>query len=95
MYTTKGKNKKLDRITMLIGIGMPIVTLPQLYTVLTSSNLQGVSLITWLFYAIQAGVFAVFGVKHREKPLVITYVPLFIIEFAIVVGLIIHRSWLR
>lgn len=91
MYTTKGKNKNLDKLTMFIGICMPLVTLPQLYTVLTSSNLQGVSLITWIFYTIQAGIFAVFGVKHREKPLVITYIPLFIVELGLVVGLIAHR----
>jgi hypothetical protein len=93
MYTTKGKNKKLDRVTLLIGICMPLVTLPQLYTVLTAQDLQGVSVITWLFYTLQAGVFAVFGIKHKEKPLIITYIPLFFIEFGIVLGLIGRRFY--
>jgi uncharacterized protein with PQ loop repeat len=91
MYTTKGKNKKLDRWTMIIGLCVPIVTLPQLYSVLTASNLQGVSLATWSLYAVQAAVFYAFGVKHKEKPLVFTYVPLFIVQFCIVATLVIRK----
>lgn len=91
MYVTKNKNQSIDRLTMLIGIGMPIVTLPQLYTVLTADNLQGVSLITWSFYTIQAGIFAIFSIKHKEKPLIITYIPLFFIELAIVIGIIMRE----
>jgi len=82
------ENKNLDKLTTIVGVCMPIVTIPQLYTVLTADNLHGVSLITWSFYMIQAGIFAVFGVKHKEKPLVVTYIPLFIIELGIVLGLL-------
>jgi len=71
---------------------MPIVTLPQLYTVLTSNDLKGVSLITWSFYTLQAGIFAVFSIKHNERPLVITYIPLFVIEFGIVIGLLLRQQ---
>lgn len=91
MYTTKGKNKKVDRITMLIGICMPLITLPQLFSVWRADNLEGVSLITWSFFALQAGVFAIFGIKHKEKPLIVTYIPLFIVEFSIAIGLIFRR----
>ena len=91
MYTTNGTNKNLDRLTMLIGICMPIVTLPQLFIVLTSHDLHGVSLVTWAFYTLQAGIFAMFGIKHKEKPLIVTYIPLFIIELGIVIGLVAHR----
>lgn len=90
MYTRKNKNKSIDRLTTVIGICMPIVTLPQLYSVLTTTNLQGVSLITWSFYALQAGIFAIFGIKHKETPLIITYVPLFLIELVIVIALIVR-----
>lgn len=91
MYKTKNKNKKLDKWTTIVGLCVPIVTLPQLYTVLTADSLEGVSLITWAFYTAQAGLFGVFGVKHKEKPLVYTYVPLFIIQFAIVATLIVRK----
>ena len=88
MYVRKSKNKNLDKLTTVVGICMPIVTLPQLYSVVKASDLRGVSLITWSFYALQAGIFAIFSIKHKEKPLVITYIPLFIIELGIVVALL-------
>ena len=91
MYTTKGKNKKLDKVTMFVGLCVPLVTLPQLYTVLTANNLQGASLFTWSFYSMQAALFAYFGIKHKEKPLIFTYIPLFVVQFAIVLTLLCRK----
>lgn len=90
MYVKKTKNKNLDNLTTIVGICMPLVTIPQLYSVITADDLQGVSLITWSFYTLQAGIFAIFSIKHKEKPLVITYIPLFVIEACIVVALILR-----
>ena len=87
MAKPKNKTKNLDRVTLLIGLCMPIVTLPQLYSVIKASNIHGVSFITWLFYTVQAGIFALFAVKHKERPLIFTYAPLFLIEVGIVVVL--------
>lgn len=80
-------NKNLDKVTTIVGITVPLVTLPQLYSVITADNLQGVSTFTWTFYTLQAGIFAIFSIKHKEKPLIITYVPLFFIELGIVIAL--------
>ena len=91
MYVTKRKNKEIDRATSIIGICMPIITLPQLISIWRAESLQGVSLITWAFFTLQAGIFAVFGIKHKEKPLIITYVPLFIVELGIVIGIILKQ----
>lgn len=90
MYTTKGKNKNVDRATMVIGLCMPLVTIPQLLAVWTASNLEGVSLATWVFYMFQGIVFTVFGIKHKEKPLIYTYIPMTIIELGIVVALLVR-----
>lgn len=90
MYTTKGKNKNLDRITMAFGLGLPLVTIPQLITVWTAKSLEGVSLTTWLFYTIQGLVFTIFGIKHKEKPLIYTYIPMTIVEIGIVTALLVR-----
>lgn len=75
---------------MLIGLGMPIVSIPQLITALTTSDVHSISLITWAYFTFQAGVFAIFSIKHKEKPLVITYIPLFVIQLAIVVTILVR-----
>ena len=88
MYIKRNKNKNVDRVTLIVGMCLPLVTLPQLYTILKTKQSQNISLLTWAFFTIQAGIFAWFAIKHKEKPLIITYIPLFIIELGIVIGII-------
>ena len=78
-------------MTMAIGMCMPLVTLPQFYDVWVNQQSKGVSLLTWTFFTIQAGIFGLFAIRHRERPLVITYIPLFFIELGIVIGLLYHH----
>ena len=91
MYVKRNKNKKVDRITMIVGMCLPLVTIPQLYTVLKTKQSQNISLLTWSFFTLQAGIFAWFAIKHKEKPLIITYIPLFLIELSLVVAIIYYR----
>lgn len=90
MKIVKHKNNKppLDTITYVVGFLTPIFTLPQMYTVLIRDETAGVSLATWSFYLLSSTLFAVFGIKHKEKLLIITYVPFVIIEALIVIGLL-------
>ena len=38
MAKTKNKNRDLDRLTLAIGLCMPIVTIPQLYNVIKAPD---------------------------------------------------------
>lgn len=86
----KNQNKKIDTFTTVIGLGLPIVTIVQLYSVVTAPDISSVSLITWAYFTFQAGVFAVFGIKHMQRPLIITYIPLFLIQLGIVMTVIVR-----
>lgn len=90
MSKTKNQNKNIDTLTTIIGLGMPLVTLAQLYSVITVADIRSVSLITWTYFTFQAGVFAIFSIKHRQRPLVLTYIPLFIIQLGIVITIIVR-----
>jgi hypothetical protein len=87
---SKNQNKQIDILTTAIGLGMPIVSLVQLYSVLTVSDIKSVSLVTWAYFTFQAGVFAIFSIKHHQKPLIITYIPLFIIQLGIVATILLR-----
>lgn len=88
----KQKLKSLDRLTYAAGILLPIFTIPQAYTVLVQGQTEGVSLFTWSFYLVSSTLFAIFGIYHKERLLMITYIPFVIIEAAIVVGILINQS---
>jgi len=87
---TKGKNRSLDRLTYVTGIMLPVLTIPQAYMVIMEKETSGVSLLTWSFYLFASLLFAVYGVIHRERLLMMTYFPFTIIEGAIVAGLLLQ-----
>jgi uncharacterized protein with PQ loop repeat len=90
MAKRKNQNKNIDTLTLIIGLGMPIVSLAQLHSVVTTPDISSVSLITWAYFTFQAGVFAIFSIKHMQKPLIITYIPLFVIQLGIVITILIR-----
>lgn len=86
----KHKSKYLDKLTYITGVLLPLLTIPQAYTVLIKKETAGVSMVTWFFYLFASLLFATFGVIHKEKLLMLTYIPFTIIELAIVIGLVIN-----
>lgn len=85
-------DRRLDIFTTIIGLGMPIVSIPQLITVLTAPDVHSVSLVTWAYFTFQAAVFAVFSVVRKQTPLAITYIPLFFIQLGIVVTILVRSA---
>ena len=86
----KHNQKNLDKLTYITGILLPILTIPQAYTVLVLKQTEGVSLVTWAFYLFSSTLFAVYGIKHKERLLIVTYVPFVIVELLIVIGILIN-----
>jgi len=87
----KQKTSTLDKLTYVAGIALPLFTIPQAISIYSNKNVSGVSLLTWLFYLFSSAMFAVFGIIHREKLLIVTYVPFVIVEAVIVVGLVLYK----
>lgn len=54
-------------------------------------NISGVSLHTWAAYAIVSAVWFVYGISHKEKPIVISGFSLFILDSIIVLGVLLNR----
>ncbi len=86
----KHENKTLDQLTFVTGILLPLLTIPQAYTIVVDKQTAGVSLLTWTFYLFASTLFAVFGIIHKQRLLIVTYVPFTIIELIIVVGLLLN-----
>lgn len=82
--------KSLDRLTYATGVLLPILTIPQAYSVLIDKATDGVSLITWSFYLLSSTLFAIFGILHKQRLLMVTYIPFVIVEAAIVVGILLN-----
>ncbi|MBT4446311.1 hypothetical protein HOA92_06525 [archaeon] len=89
-FPHKNKYKRfLDHIIYAIGVAGPIFTLPQLYKVWIEQNVAGVSLLSWGGFLIIAIVWLLYGIAHKEWPIIVTYSAWIAVEFPLVVGILV------
>lgn len=69
----------------------PLTALPQVFVIYSTQNVAGVSLWTWFGFMVLGLIFLLYGIVHRIKPFIMTQVLWFIIDFAIVIGVLIYR----
>jgi uncharacterized protein with PQ loop repeat len=65
--------KLLDDILLVVAVIGPLVTIPQIVQVFTTQDVRGLSSITWGLYALFNILWLIYGIVHKEKPLIITY----------------------
>ena len=80
----------LDKTIYIIGIIGPIMTIPQLIKIWVEKNASGVSAISWCAYLITAIFWLIYGIAHKEKPIIFTNILWIILEAIIIVGTIIY-----
>lgn len=90
-YPHPDKWKRLmDKLIYVVGIASPIMTLPQLFTIWIDGNTSGVSLITWASYEVFSVFWLIYGIMHREKPIIITQCLLLFVKALIIIGILVN-----
>lgn len=87
------KNKKAEPIDYLVRFFMvatPLFELPQAYSIYSTQDAQGVSLLTWGFFACSSVVWLAYGWRAKIKPLVVAYSLYLTIESSIVIGIVMY-----
>lgn len=86
-YPAKNRTKRfVDYLMYVVGFVQPLGLLPQLYRIYILHTALGVSVLTWALFAFFNVLWAVYGIVHREKPLIIAYILIAILDAAIAVG---------
>ena len=90
-YPSSNKWKSfVDKSVYLIAIVSPIMTLPQLIKIWTEKSSQGLSIMTWGTYLIASSIWMVYGIIHKEKPIVFTNVLWIVLQTIIVIGVLMY-----
>ena len=90
-YPHPNKWKRImDKLIYFVGIFGPIMTLPQLMIIWIEKNAAGVSLISWGSYLIIAVFWIIYGIMHKEKPIIITYSLWVLLDIFIVIGVLLY-----
>ena len=62
----------LDKIMMGVALIGPLATLPQVYQVFMTQDTKGLSLVTWTVWVLLSCVWLVYGLLHKEMPIVLS-----------------------
>jgi MtN3 and saliva related transmembrane protein len=67
------RRSRYEQLMVLVGLASPIATIPQVIKTFAThpQHAVGQSLITWAVYTLIAVLWVVYGVRHRELPLII------------------------
>lgn len=80
----------LDHAIYLIGIGAPLMGSTQAHKIWTEQTALGVS-ITMFGFNLFANIFwLTYGIVHQEKPIIIMYTLWFLVNLAIVSGIVMY-----
>jgi uncharacterized protein with PQ loop repeat len=74
----------LDRFLLVVAIVSPLVTAPQIYSIIASGSAAGVSRLTWSCFALFNIPWLVYGIVHKEKPIIVAYILWLIVNSAVV-----------
>jgi uncharacterized protein with PQ loop repeat len=87
-HRKKAKNASLERIVMFVAIAEPLMTLPQIIQIWSTNDAHGVSLVTWILYALASSVWLVYGLVMHSKALAVTGAIWILMEAAVIVGIL-------
>jgi len=89
-HPNKWKNF-MDKAIYVVGVLGPIMTIPQLAKIWVEKNASGVSIISWTAYLIASGFWVIYGIMHKEKPIIVTYSLWILLDILIIIGTVIYN----
>ncbi|HUD10194.1 MAG TPA: PQ-loop domain-containing transporter [Candidatus Saccharimonadales bacterium] len=94
--TTKKQPKSryivfLDKLTFIVGVIGPFTVLPQIYSIFTNKSAVGVSLATWLLIFIVTFPWILYGIAHKEKSIIVSFILWEVVNLTVVVGVLMYH----
>jgi len=80
----------LDRVVLGVGIAGPIMSIPQIVLIYVGQDATGVSPISWVAWATFNIPWILYGIAHRELPIIVTYTLWFICNSLIFIGALLY-----
>jgi uncharacterized protein with PQ loop repeat len=80
----------LDKITTIAGIIGPLMTIPQIYQIYVLHLASGVSPISWLAFGLLDIPFITYGIVHKDRPIISTYILWLTFNMIVGIGAIVY-----
>ena len=80
----------LDNLILFVAVVGPMANIPQIIKIFTLKSSAGVSALTFIIYAVFNIPWIIYGIVHKEKPIVIAYILWLITNLAVIAGTFIY-----
>jgi len=80
----------LDRLTFVVGVIGPFTVLPQTYAIFSTKSAEGVSLATWSLIFIVTFPWILYGLAHKEKNIIISFILWEVVNLSVVIGVLLY-----
>jgi uncharacterized protein with PQ loop repeat len=87
----KNLNSALDKIIYIFGTLGVFIFVPQLITVWTQSNIDGVSIISWLGMLCTSSFWIFYGIVKKAHPILVINLLAGTIQAFIILGILLHK----
>ncbi len=78
----------VDTFVYFIALVGPVMTIPQVAKIWIEQNAAGVSLISWSTYLVTSTFWLIYGIVHKEKPIIFSNIVWIFLNVVIVLGTI-------
>lgn len=90
-YPHPNKLKRfIDKFIYIVAIFGMVMTIPQITKIWIGKNAAGVSAISWGAYLVGAVFWLIYGILHKEKPIIFTYSIWIFLEIFIIIGTVMY-----
>lgn len=80
----------LDRLVTVVSVVYPLSAVPQLIRII-QGDAHGVSTLSWLSFFVCAGLFLIYGLRHKVMPMIISNILWVVIDGLVVASLVLTR----
>lgn len=79
-----------DKLIILVGILNAVATIPQVLQIWIGQDASGVSVVSWSYYAFGSVMFLLYGIIHKEIPIIVNYSAAMVLYILIVLGTLMY-----
>jgi uncharacterized protein with PQ loop repeat len=81
----------IDRAIYVVAMVGPIMTIPQLCKIWVEQSAAGISVITWTAYIFVTIFWLMYGIAHKEKPIIVVQIAWLVTHSLVVIGALLYK----
>ena len=79
-----------DKVMYCMAILVPLFTSAQIFKIWTTQSAEDVSILAWGTYLINSAMWLIYGILHKEGPIILNNIVCFFINLGVAVGIILY-----